>query len=53
MAKVTVRVIRTFDVKVDADYGDTPQDLEKKALAVAKGKPDAETTVVLPKEEDK
>lgn len=45
MAQVKVRITRTWDVDVKADYGDTEAALIEKAEA--NGKPDGESRVVV------
>lgn len=46
--KLTARVIRIWETKVDADYGEEEAELHAKAVKTAKGKPDSETAVILP-----
>jgi hypothetical protein len=46
--KLKARVIRSWDVVVDAEYGDDQDTLLKKAVKEADGKPTDETAVLLP-----
>ncbi len=54
MSKQTVRVIRTFHVKVEAEYGDDEQSLTEKGQQALKqdAKPDNEQALILPKGHD-
>lgn len=50
MSEQIVRVTRTYHVTVDADYGDTPDDLVASALKSldADAKPTSEDAVLMP-----
>lgn len=51
--EVTVRVIRTWDLKVPAEYGDTPDSLKAKVTEqqLDDTAPNAETRVLMPEGE--
>jgi len=46
----TVRVIKTYHVSVDAEYGDTEESLCDKGLGEVQGSPDSTEAVILPDE---
>lgn len=50
--KLTARIIRTYHVQVDAEYGDTPDDVIERASALEfdADDHDAQTIVLLDKE---
>lgn len=50
---VKVRVIRTWDIEVPAEYGDTPESLKAKVTEqqIDETAPDAETRVLLSQED--
>lgn len=50
--KLTVRIIRTYEVDVEAEYGDTKEDLVKRGQGAVTTETDYDETVVLLEEEE-